>query len=255
MNIHIITEGATEREVGKVLHERSLLSKQGTPKPPEWKRTRGGSREGYDQVIGGLRGKEGILEALRTETAERQRILLIFDQEDASTPEDRCRKTEADLRWSDPEQYWEKFAFTPVADWPNLFEHRSNKLHIVLHIADAAVDGISRTDFDGYLLRLLQGTAKQEIAGRLLLHDGELASRLLQKGESEFFALMQSNGYPWTHAKSWLYAYITAFQFRQSHVWFARDIVKVAPEEELRRVFASLIEAWNRLLIDYGDTA
>lgn len=59
---------------------------------------------------------------------------------------------------------------------------------------------------------------------------------------------MERNGFPWTHNKSWLYAYITAFQFRQSHVWFAEKVVEVAPQEALKRVFASLIAAWNLLL-------
>lgn len=255
MEIHVITEGATEREVGRVLHKRSLLSMQGTPKLPQWERPRGGSREGYDQVIGGLRGEEGILEVLRSETSKQQRILLLFDQEDAPNPTERCRKIEADLRWSDPQQFWATFAFTPTEGWSNLFEHRSDRLHIVLHIADARVEGISGADFDGYLLRLLHGEAKEEIAERLLSHDGVLVRRLLQKGEAEFTALMQSNGHPWTHAKSWLYAYITAFQFRQSHVWFARDVINAAPEDELRRVFAALIAAWERLVIDNGESA
>lgn len=255
MDIHVITEGATEREVGKVLYERLLLSNSATPKPPAWTQSRRGSRDGYEQVISGIRGQEGVLETLRTETAERQRILLLFDQEDASSTEERCRKIEADLRWLDSQRFWETFNFTSIAGWSNLFKHRSDRLHIVLHIADARIDGLPGADFDGYLLRLLQGTAKQEIAERLLSADARLlASRLLQKGEAEFGALMRSNGHPWTHSKSWLYAYITAFQFRQSHVWFARDVVRGAPEDELRRVFASLIIAWERL-INYGDSA
>ena len=256
MDIHVITEGATEREVGKVLHERFLLSKQGTPRPPTWKRTSRGSREGYDQVMDGLRGAQGVLESLRTETSEQQKILLLFDQENASSLEGCCRKIETDLRWSDPVGFWKTFTFTSIPDWPNLFEHRSDRLHIVLHIANAGMDGVTRADFDGYLLRLLQGTAKQKIAEKLLsTNDRTLAIRLLDKGEAEFTTLMQSNGHPWTHAKSWLYAYITAFQFRQSHVWFARDVVNVAPEDELRRVFASLIAAWERLVIDNGESA
>jgi hypothetical protein len=205
-----------------------------------------------------LSGREGVLESLRTNSAERQRILLLFDQEEALSPEERCRKIQADLRWSDPEQFWKTFAFTSIADWPNLFEHRSDRLHILLHIADVAVIGIRRADFDGYLLQLLQGPANEQIAEKLLpkeLANQESINRLLQKGEVEFTKLMQSNGYPWTHAKSWLYAYITAFQCGQSHVWLARDVVKVAPDDELRRVFASLIASWDRLVAEDRYTA
>ncbi len=253
MNIHVITEGATEREVGKVLHGREILSKRGAPKPPNWKRSDTGSREGYDKVIGALKGESGLLETLRSETSESQRVLLLFDQEDEQQAEDRCRRIEADLRWSDPDGYWQTFTFESIANWPNLFEHLSDRLHIVLHIADVGMDGIPGRDFDGYVLHLLQGPARQEIAERVATNR-QMAGRLLQKGETEFTALMQRNGYPWTHAKSWLYAYITAFQFRQSHVWFARDVVESAPEGELRRVFAPLIEAWNRLLVGYGES-
>lgn len=254
MDIYVITEGATEREVGKVLHTRSLFSGPATPRLPRgWRQSGQTGREGYEQVIRRLRGAEGVLEALRSETSEKQRVLLLFDQENAPQAEKRCRRIEADLRWSDSAGYWQTFAFAPIADWPNLFEHLSDRLHIVLHIADVGMDGIPGRDFDGYVLRLLQGPARQEIAERVST-DRQMAGRLLQKGETEFTALMQRNGYPWTHAKSWLYAYITAFQFRQSHVWFARDVVESAPEGELRQVFAPLIEAWNRLLIGYGES-
>ncbi|MCB8954651.1 MAG: AAA family ATPase [Ardenticatenales bacterium] len=222
------------------------------PQTRLWERAKAGSREGYNKVISGLKGKEGVLEPLRS-SISLERVLLLFDQENDQQAEDRCRKIEADLRWSDPDGCWQSFTFESIAGWPNIFEHYSNKLHIVLHIADVRVEGLQGADFDGYLLQLLQGPASQNIAEKLLATQSQLANRLLKKGEEEFTVLMQSNGHPWTHAKSWLYAYITAFQFRQSHVWFARDIVEKAPEDQLRQVFASLIAAWECLIHNVGE--
>ncbi len=239
--IHVITEGATERETGKVLQKQGILG-GAIPKPPEWKGLVSG-REGYDQVIAKLKGAEGYLERLRNEP-QLQRVLLLFDQEDRATPQQRATEIAEALRWDDP--FWSNFEFQPIDGQDNLFEHRSDKLHIVLHISNASVDGITCRDFDGYILQLLQGAHKEEIARALV--PSTQPQELLKKAEEEISRLMQRNGFPWTHAKSWLYAYITVFQFRQSHVRFAARVVEYAPEEELRRVFAPLIRAWEHLL-------
>jgi hypothetical protein len=237
--IHVITEGATEREVGHVLRERGILSKRAKPKPPDWRSTVG-SREGYTQVINNLKSDKNPLGPLRSVGGK---ALLIFDQEDAASPEERKNQIEADLRSTD---FWTDISFNRINGWNNLFEYHQNDFHIVLHISSADVEGVPRRDFDGYILQLLLGPEKESIATRLA-PEGVSPGELLRKAEEELDTLMKRNGYPWTHSKSWLYAYITVFQFRQSHVWFAKRVVEVAPENELRRVFASLIEAWNRL--------
>jgi len=240
-DIYVITEGATEREVGRVLHTRGVLSPQATPHPPEW-RGRLRNREGYDQVITALGTDSNLIASVQSAGG---RLLLIFDQEDSLSPSDRITQIAHDLRRHDS-TFWRSASFAPMQGWANLFEYKANNMHIVLHISGPGIEGINRRDFDGYILELLQGPAKEKIAGQLA-PQGVKPKELLKKAEEELAQLMKSNGYPWTHAKSWLYAYITVFQFRQSHVWFARKVVEVAPENELRRVFASFIEAWNRL--------
>lgn len=238
IEILVVTEGATEREVGKVLHERGILSQRAEPKPPQWRSRLGQSREGYDQVIQTLTD-QSIIASLGASSAM-ERLLLIFDQEDATTPEDRADRIGRDL----------SLTFIPKTGFHNLFECNEPSLRVLLHISSANVQGILRKDFDGYILQLLQGSNKQDIVSRLL---GTWANRvsideLLKKAEQEIPALMQRNGYPWTHAKSWLYAYITAFQFRQSHVWFAGEIIRHSPENDAKAVFQPLISAWEALI-------
>jgi hypothetical protein len=234
--IYIITEGATEREVGNVLYNngKGVLNPAGKPKLPEW-RTTVGSREGYEQVIQTMREKR-IIETLRSSPTF-ERLLLMFDQESDPLPADRADKIGRELGLS----------FHLVEGFSNLFENDDpSKRRVVLHVSDASIEGLPSCDFDGYILRLLQGSHKLEIAQRLA-SDGSNAAELLRKAEDEITEMMKKNGYPWRRAKSWLYAYITVFQFRQSHVWFAAEVVRCTPEEELRRVFASLIDAWDRL--------
>ncbi len=242
--IHVFTEGATERWVGKVLWERGILNQQATPKPPNWSPPAGTSREGLDQVLNKLKGESGQLNNLlnAAETEKPLRVLLVLDQEDRGTPQELADEVAQALRWSDP--FWQNFTLQSVNGWNNLFEHRSENLHLILHVSNASVNGIRRQDFDGYILHLLQGSAKQTIDQALR---SENAQDLLRKAEQEIPDLMRKNNFPWTHAKSWLYAYITVFQFRDSHVGFAKEVVNLVPEETLRQVFASLIEAWRLL--------
>ena len=241
--ILVITEGATEREVGRVLYEEGLLSQSARVEPTDWRSTIG-SREGYEQVILALKERNPIAPRMHNGSV---RVLIVFDQEDTSSPQSRMEKIQSDL--SD-NNFWRNLSFQPINGTDNLFEHKDAQLHIVFHISNASVNGISRKDFDGYILQLLQGPNKREIASRLI-PSGQDVNRLLQKAEQEFTDLMSNNGFPWRHNKSWLYAYITAFQYRQSHVWFARDVVKAAIEvdcEITRSVFTSLITAWERLI-------
>lgn len=242
--IHVIMEGATEREVGKVLREQGILSQRAEPEPPDWTSHFGKSREGYEQVIGTMQ-KQGTLDTLR-DSSQQEQLLLLFDLEDVQLPQERADDIARKLRLS----------FHPVSGFDNLFEDCSPELHIILHVSNAPVAGINRYDFDGYILQLLQGPKKKEIAKALLgdkvKDDPDLPDKLLLKAEQEITGLMKSNGYPWTHAKSWLYAYITAFQFRQSHVWFAAKVVEKAPRDEVKKVLASLIHAWD-ILAQGGD--
>ncbi len=231
--VRFITEGATEREVGLVLHKRRLLY-GATPKSG----LRGMSREGYDTVVTAMRGKD-VLQPL--EGAPGRGLLLIFDQDEADSPRARADRVGGDLGLS--------FDLAAGCEYENVFLAQKRGRSIVLHVSDAAVGSITNHDFDGYILRLLQGPHKRTIASQFV-PPGQDERELLKKAEQEITKLMDRNGFPWTRNKSWLYAYITAFQFRQSHVWFAKEVVEKAPKEVLRDVFASLIAAWNLLV--YG---
>jgi hypothetical protein len=235
IEIRVVTEEATEREVGRVLHERGILSKKAVPKPPQW-RSHFGSREGFDTVMTALI-ESNTIPALR-KTSNKGRLLLVFDQEDAATPQDRATLIGQKLN----------LQFSPYQPYDNLFEHNEPDLHVMLHVSSAGAPGIQRKDFDGYILQLLQSQSMTSKAEKLVGVQGYNVNTLLTKAEKEIPQLMQNNGVPFTHAKSRLYAYITAFQFRQSHVWFAGDIVRCADEDELRSVFAPLIAAWDALI-------
>ncbi|PMP74550.1 MAG: hypothetical protein C0184_14930 [Chloroflexus aggregans] len=233
--IHVVTEGATEREVGRVLHKRGILSAKGKPKPPQWRGM--GKREGFEQVIQAL--KDQLIPTLRA-SGNQERLLLIFDQENTATAQDRANLVGQSLG----------LQFNQYGNHANLFQYQDQdlRLRVMLHVSNADIPGITRKDFDGYILMLLQGRNKTALAQRLA-HVQVNSGKLLTKVEQELPKLMQQNKIPWSHAKSWIYAYITVFQYRQSHVWFAQDVVKKADKRELRRVFAPLIAAWDGLLL------
>ncbi len=237
VEIIVITEGATEREVGKVLYDRKIMNQVAKPRPPDWKSVFGHKREGYNQVIEALASFP--LQAVG-------RILLIFDQEDLQSPIERANRIANDLQQHDAK--WNGLIWTTHPLYQNLFKTYIEGTCIVLHVSDAAIQGISNRDFDGYILKLLLDKNNDEIATRLYSHSEEMARELLRKGREEFPELMKRNNYPWIQNKSWIYAFITAFQYQQSHVWFSQKVAKCASEESLRRVFAPLIEAWNWLL-------
>jgi hypothetical protein len=252
--IWVITEGATEREVGRVLHEEhDLLGEEAEPAAPLWRQgLRPGRREGYDRVIRLLAETGPIFEPAGS--GEPERMLLVFDQEQHTSPRQAAQRIQTDLRRKDHTGSWEGIEFHPVDGWRNLFQAHvrcgRTPVHVLLHISNAQIKDIPRRDFDGYVLQLLQGPSRESIARRLAPTPGS-AGELLRKAEQEIDALMRANGFPWTHAKSWLYAYITVFQFRGSHVRFASEVVRYAPRQELEQVFASLCEAW-RLLAEAG---
>ena len=241
IDIFVVTEGATEREVGKVLYNRNLLNQNGKVNPRDWKSVYGQSREGYGQVIKALSNypiKPG------------QHILLIFDQEDSPSPQERASRIAQDLSRQNS-KIWSGLSWDQLGPHSNLFKAQVGGACIVLHISNTAAPNITNRDFDGYILQLLTGPVKIQIASQLA-PSGMNPNVLLNKAEIEFTNLMRCNGFPWQRNKAWLYAYITAFQFRQSHVWFAKKVVECAPENELHRVFAPLIYAWDWLVQNGG---
>jgi hypothetical protein len=222
--------------VGNVLYQKGILHNGLTSRLPSGIR----QREGYDAVVDILTRANPLL-ALQGTGGN---VLFMLDQEDSPSPLDRKDQFLRDLQQRDKYGFWHGILFAHSLVGVNIFEYQANNLHLVLHISDAIVPGISRRDFDGYILSILQNSnINQQVVSRI--DERQNCQQLLHKAEIEFTNLMVSNGYLWTHAKSWLYAYITAFQYRGSHVWFARDVVKYTSDDELRQVFASLIAAWN----------
>ena len=108
--ILVITEGATERAVGKVLWERRILSPAGTPRPPDWKSVVG-TREGYEQVIGSLKEENPIAPLVSDGNAK---VLLIFDCEDSTSLVERMQKIESDLKRNDAPGFWSAVSFNGV---------------------------------------------------------------------------------------------------------------------------------------------
>jgi len=191
--IHVITEGATERQVCRILYQKDILSQKAKPRNERWRSLfKDLESEGYEQVIAKLRGEEGYLESLRRVSDGRQLALLVFDQEDLAAPRDRATKLAEKLRWNEP--FWDKFDFQPVEGVENLFEHPSSTLHLVLHVSNASIAGIDRRDFDGYLLQLLQGEYKEEIAREFV--SAKKTSDLLRKAEEEISRLMETTVIP-----------------------------------------------------------
>jgi hypothetical protein len=251
--IIVIAEGATERIVGKVLYDNKILSHNAKPSSPDWT-SRTGSREGFDQVIKALKEKNPIAPKVRG--GIKTKALLIFDQEEASSPLERAKEIEAQLKNGDHSNFWRKVNFKPIDGSDNLFEHKDEhkeeKPHIVLHISSAYIDGIPNRDFDGYILQILQGKYGKNIIQHLAPQSVSIDD-LIRKSEKEITELMRNNGVPWTHAKSWLYAYITVLQYKQSHVWFAQDVVREAiniSKDYVAQIFESLVFAWHRLAME-----
>jgi len=101
--IHVITEGATERQVCRILYQKDILSQKAKPRNERWRSLfKDLESEGYEQVIAKLRGEEGYLESLRRVSDGRQLALLVFDQEDLAAPRDRATKLAEKLRWNEP---------------------------------------------------------------------------------------------------------------------------------------------------------
>lgn len=251
IEIFVVTEGRTEREVGRVLHKHGLLQRA-LPKPPGW-RSPLGPREGYEQVVEMLAKDSAILQPGR-------RIMLIFDQENAPSEQARANQIAQDLQSKqDPNNpIWNGLSWVSLSPTlSNLFKAHHRDSCIVLHISNASGPGIQNKDFDGYILQLIQSSnAASFVQGIIPSYMNLNAQDLIQKAYNEFTQIMQNNGFPWQKNKAWLYAYITAFQFRNSHVWFAKRVVEQAIRQNqglVQQVFAPLIFAWD-WLVERGDT-
>jgi len=142
----------------------------------------------------------------------------------------------------------------------NIFCTQHKGKLVYLHVSNASSPN-GYGDFDGYLRELINTAGPQLlryiIKNLLPAHIRDLVttdmySSIHQIGVQEIPTLMQNIEFPIQRSKGYLYAYIVASQISKSHVWFSEKIVEIALEngfvEEVKKVFSSLIEAWDRLI-------
>jgi len=126
----IITEGATEREVGNVLYQKGILHNGLTYRLPSGIRP----RQGYDAVVDILTNENNPLLALQGTGGK---VLFVLDQEDSPSPLDRKDQFLRDLRRReeykrdkykrdkykrDKYGFWHGISFDPLPVGVNIFE-------------------------------------------------------------------------------------------------------------------------------------
>lgn len=182
---------------------------------------------------------------------DHRNILLVFDQEQRSSPGEVNEILGLDL--SNDSNDGLKNIFTGVAGDRKIALVVSNK---------PSPDG--NRDFDGYLWELIQQLDAESIR---LFFDNEMPGYLRNFREESRVGFdvihnlgrriipeeMCNQQWPLQRSKGLLYAYITALQLGKSHVWFAEKLVKHAPEQVLKNVFNPFIKAWAFLTAE-GDT-
>lgn len=172
-------------------------------------------------------------------------ILLVFDQEDDSSPLDTAKKISGN-----------SFCFSPVNAQKNLYTAQlDNGTQVALHVATASSpDG--NKDFDGYILNLLDKLKDgavdiwmEEIAHNYLrnhISNNNITSMQIHElGRRKIPDLMDGVQWNILRSKTLLYAYITALQADKSHVWFSEKIIERASKEILEEAFVDLIIGWN----------
>lgn len=259
VSVAVYVEGHTEWQVVRKLSQKRILS-GGDFIHIDWK-SPGEMRIG--EVGSSLNklvnqdnnGKTGILI-----TPPSDRILLMFDQEKMSSPSDAKDELERHIQ-----RFNHTFEFHPHNDFSNVFtgelSTQENSILIAIHVADNSF-GLSdgNKDFDGYILELLKNETGHSIIQNILTNDlkisalrakveddPEMAQIVHQLGGQDIPLLMREKQWSVMRSKTILYSYITALQLGISHVWFCKNVVEKADEENLKRVFSSLIAAWDEL--------
>lgn len=260
VSVAVYAEGPTEWFVARKLWKGKILNGMGFFGHDERSPTEMFIGGGVDALLGRLvdpSGKKGILISPLAD-----RILLMFDQENASNLEDDVKfKIEMHLQ-----KLGIDFELRQHDDFTNVFtgevhiEHRA--LPVAIHVADKEGPAKNK-DFDGYIVELLQSHEGVSIVREMLndkkvtkitaLRKPEMAEVVHQIGGQNIPSLIEGeseewhNKWPIKRSKTILYSHITAMQLCKSHVHFSEDVVEKSDEQCLRRVFAPLIAAWNAL--------
>lgn len=256
ISVAVYVEGPTEWHVARKLHQKEILSGGNfipdREYPGEMKIGEVGSS--LEKLLN-RDGNKGIFI-----NPPANRILLMFDQEKMSSPTDIKDKLERHIQRFNP-----TFEFHPHNEFSNVFtgelSTQENSILIAIHVADNSF-GLSdgNKDFDGYILELLKNETGHSIIQNILINDlrisalrtkvednPRMAQIVHQLGEQDIPSLMNEKDWSVMRSKTILYSYITALQLGINHVWFCKNVVEKADEQNLRTVFASLIAAWDEL--------
>jgi hypothetical protein len=117
-------------------------------------------------------------------------------------------------------------------------------LRLALHIAnDCCRPEFIKTTIDDYVLKLAlrQNTVTSFLASGQIGKSGVTTEQLIQKVETEIPALLDRNKIPLVEAKDFIRFYAAVLRAHTSPAVFAGKVLEHADEDDIRRVFASLL--------------
>ncbi len=241
---HVFVEGDTEKNVVIHLMERQLSVNLN----PGWKKRLRERKGGKAQVIQAIRNELGPELG-----AAPVRCLVMRDlDEDEGESLDSIRQSVAEtVRRLFEERGFAKMPSLAVhPDYANVFTWQSDEpdLRLALHVAHyPSIPGLSqrftKSTTDDYVLALAlhPRTATRLLQGIGLKSVGEAA--LAEKVRQEVPELLRRNGIRMREAKDYVRIYLATVRLGMSPAVFAGKLLLLADEEEIKRVFASLIAA------------
>lgn len=233
MKIAVYAEGPTEWYAMYRLFERGILNGAelfgDRNNISEWLKNDGA------QAVNALRGlPEGI-----------EGVLLLYDVEAKSSTNDVAKRIFASVG-----------NFQNISD--NIYYTISSGRKIVLHLSTEKGPGGNK-DFDGYLVKLIHSLGDKAV--RLWFEMEEMPAymnvwresnkvsygAIHNLGAQKIPELMTKECWSIFMSKGILYSYITSLQLNKSHVWFGEKLIQHAPQDQLKSIFTSIIEAWDLL--------
>ncbi len=260
VSVAVYAEGPTEWQVARKLWKRNILNGgefiHHSDKYPEEMIIGEVSSSLNKLVNANNNGKTGYLINPPTD-----RVLLMFDQEKMSSPSEVKSRIEDHFGNFDID-----FEIRQHNDFSNIFTGKISKEDgenlFAIHVSDklfCSTDG--NKDFDGYILELLNDELGRSIVQglltdrkltisplrRIIESNQDMTNTVHKLGGQEIPSLMEEKEWSIRRSKTIIYSYITALQIEKSHVWFCEKVIDKADEENLKRVFSSLIAAWDEL--------